>query len=684
MNYTNILLRHNFIAVPNGESQVGPEALATVMMNLSHYGYGLSQEAYQAVSKLEAGVFAAWWEEVEKELKSITGADRKMADFVVYKNFPAEVLSKSEADYWVPQLLMYWGFPNEYFTETVQPREKLKEQPDIKVLRKAKVSTLKDIMGSYLKSPSRWKDQELEDVLFLTEDYVINLAKLSFKENMVQLANVLMQRGQKVHLNTATDVLRLAVGMSDGDISLREKVKFKSFKKSERRFLLSMLETSHNLSEDMARRAEVWKRFLHNLHPGDYKSKYPNVVETMAGLYLGALDTFNGKVERLILNRESKVLDLLEDRPGEFRRRLTHMISLFGDQAVKSFCQDKVLDKLTAYQLVSLRSHLETVNTRQFRTFPPKGNWNKLQVKEDPNERIANKHSANVELALGKALAKRLPKVAVLDENTKKIKLPSNGGDTGTFTRGTVFPIPDGIKFIRTASYWKCKRDGGNVWFDNGWNFFNQDWESAGAICWDAPKFKDGMAAFSGDPTNTKDIEGRACQLIDLYLDKLQSIGVRYAVWNVLCFSSIPFSQAEEVFAALQWGEDAQKGELFDPSRNQLAFPLTGDQLTKFVCLIDLKEREMVYLDANLKGQTGSAQRNSSVLEKTMPAFMEYLEALPSVHDLFRNSVDPDQSNTHILYSDKDVKLHNIAAYVFKPENKENKYKVMDLNGLLT
>lgn len=684
MNNTNLLLRHNYVAVPSGNDVAGQEALATVMMNIAYYGFALSTEAYKAVAKLDATELALWWSALESELKHVTGASKKMGDFVVYKNFPSEVLSKSEADYWIPQILMYWGFPNEMFTEPVKPREKMNEVKKASVLHLAKNDTMKNILSSYVCAPARWKDQELQDVLFLSQNLPVNLAKMAFKENLVLLASSLMSNGREINITTATDVLRLAAGLSDGDVSLREKVKFKSFKKPVRRFLLSSMDRCNNLSEDMARRPELWKRLIHQLHPGDYKRSYPNVVAAMDSLYKDSLETFNSKVESLILEKNPKVLEILSTRPGDFRRRLVHMLDVFGDKAANAFISDKVLSGLTTAQIVSLRSAIGMANYREHRVFPPKGNWNKLQIGK--SRMVQTEHVDKISKALGKVLSARVPLVKVLDPKTSMIKLPSNDGEVG-YTRGTTFPIPDNVQFIRSASYWECKRNG-NVWFDNGWNFFDYNWDSKGVISWRNTKYGNGAAAFSGDPTNTKDTKGRACQLIDLYLDKLFAQGVRYAVWNVLCFSRIPFSQAEEVFAALQWGEDAKKGKLFEPSRCQLAFPLKGEQLTKFVCLIDLMDRKMVYLDANLKGSTGAADDNQDILEKTMPAFMEYLDTLPSVHDLFAESVDNRTgrctSDIHVLYSDKDTELKDVPAYVFKPENKENKFKPVDLNNILS
>jgi len=678
-NNTNILLRHNFVAVPSGSDKVGEMSLATVMVNLSYYGYGLDVGAYQAVSKLSPSDFSTWWNKLETELKDLTGASRKMGNFVVYKNFPKEVLDKSEAEYWIPQILMYWGFPNEYFTQPVVPRDKMSKQKRPRILRLAKSNTLDNIFNSYLASSARWKDQDQEDVLFLADSLPVNLAKVGFKKNMIILATWMMNNNKQQKLSSATDVLRLAAGLSNGDISLRTSFKFISFKKPVRRFLLGLLNNCNNLEEDVARRPELFKRLFHQLHPGDYKKRFPKVCSVNDDLYNDRLETFNSKVEQLLLDNKTKALDLLSERPGDFRRRLVHTVDLFGNKAVKAFTKDKVLDKLTTNQVVFLRTYLETVNTRLNRVFPPRGNWTKAQVGEA--RWVEEKHVKNLTEALTKVLEKRLPKVKVLDEATRNIKLASNDGEVSPYARGTAFPIPEDVDFIRSASYWAFSSYG-NIWYDNGWNFFASDWKQMGAICWDKPNYGNGSAAFSGDPTSSKTADGKACQLIDLYPAKLKQMGIRYAVWNILCYSNKSFSEAQDVFAALQWGNGAQTGKLFEPSRNQLAFPLKSESKTKYIALLDLHTNQMIYLDANLKGNVSSASTNSSTLEKMMPPFMEYLNSLPSVHDLFRQSVD-SKSNLQVLYSDKDIELKDVSAYVFKPENKNNKYQPMDLNGLL-
>lgn len=679
---TNILLRHNYIELPKVHGKVSSqEAIATIAMNIAYYGYGLSQEAFKALGKLESVSLVDWWQELETELKRITAADKEMSKHMVYKNFPNEVLDKTAMEYWLPQILIYWGFPKELFAQTEVERPKLAENKKLVVLHLSNDSTLKNILTSYLKSPAAWKKEQFADVLELNSMYNANVGDVVFKENMVALASNLLKNGKQISVNTATDVLRLGAALSDGDHSLKEKVKFKSFKNAWRRMLLNTLENCKNLNEDLARRPEVWKRFLHGLHAADHKKKFPKVNTAIQDLFADKLETFNSKVEKLLIDKDAKVLDLLASRPGEFRRRLVHTIDLFGEKASKAFVKKEVLNGLTTHQVVSLKTYLETKNSRSNRVFPPKGNWSKVQIVEATP--VSQKNLDVAIKGLKKVLVERLPKVKVLSPDTKGVKLPSNGGEVSKYNRGTEFKIPDSAKFVRVASYWQATQ--GTVWFDNGVNFFDKDWKAQGTIAWNCPQYKVGnvmAAAFSGDPLNSRTAEGKATQVIDIYMDDMPK-NVRYAVWNILCYSRIKFSQAEEVIACLQWGENRETGKVFEPSRSQLVLPLKGDSLTKYICVVDLQERKLIYLDANLKGNTQSAAQNEATLSKVMPAYMEYIHALPSVHDLFAGSVSAD-SDIQILYSDKDVDLQECKAYVFKTENEKNKFEQLDINKMIS
>lgn len=616
---------------------------------------------------------------------AVTGDDKPMNDHVVYKNFPAEVLAMDEADYWLRQTLMYWGLPNALFTEPEASREPLDEPVALKVLQLADEATLGEIYRAHLRRPARWTTGQWDEVRHLAPRFhgLAPVQSVPFKENQVRLAALLVGFGEAPDLRTATDVLRLAVAMSDGDVTLRESAKLRRFSRKERRALLSMLEGASNLDEDVARRRERFKRLFRALRPGDYASRFPRAVAAYDLLYRAApIATFEADIERLLAARDPIALERLAQRPGVMLRRLHQCLLLLGSDAAGAFA--RVMPKLTTMQLLRVLRHLETDHTRRFRTFPPRGNWTKLQIQEArPHRAIARKIRQALVADLETEIERRVRvnvQAVRLDPRTARIKLQTNDSDLSPYGRGTVFPIPPRVTFLRTASFWESGPTRQNLWYDNGWSFFDETWQPLGVCCWTQIAF--GKAAvFSGDPTNSKDLEGRACQLIDLYLDELSGAGVRFAVWNILCYSHRAFDDAVEVHAALQWGEEPQQGKLFEPSRCQLSFPVRGKSLTKYIAYVDVIRREMIYLDANLYGRVWSAAANTKALAKIMPALVEHLDSLPSVHDLFRRVPKSDEG-VCVAYDDADLMIEN-TAYVFRPVNQNNDYEPFDLSLLL-
>jgi hypothetical protein len=718
MNNQKVLVANNYIAIPVSnvalDSAVAQDIslVTTIVSNMAYYGFVPSMEAVEALQKLNKDELAAFWKSTEATLKELTGASKNMDDFVVYKNFPKEVLEKSQAEYWMAQILMYWGLPNEIFTQKAEDREPMLEKMKLKVLALAKDNALEKIFSSLKTNTARWSDVQTDHAKYLVgalKVKTVNVDEFIFKENGIVLANQLLKSAMPmdlpqtvlatalknkgitpkspvlkdivdVKMSNATDVLRLAAAMSEGDVSLREKVRFKKFKRNERKFLLEILENTKNLVEDCTLRPEVWKKLLAALHPGDYK--FEKVQKAYDILYRGDFTTFNGQVDANVKKLDVSALKLLQTRPGEFVRKLHHMYSLYEMKAVEAFIP--VIEKLKTIQLLKLDSYVLTVNNRNQFIYPPKGNWTKAQFAMNKKKPFSSEAVSALHKAISDELAKRLngkfPNGVDLDLNVDNIKLQTNDQKLASYGRGTVFSIPENMKFIRTASYW-ANQSYGNTWFDNGWNFFDENWNSVFTCCWDSTSHIDSGAVFSGDPTNSKDMKGRACQMIDLYLDKLQAAGVRYAVWNVLCYSGVPFDKADDVLATLQWGEEPQAGKLFEPSRAQMVFPLKGASKTKYVAYIDVVERKLVYMDANFSGSVHSATNNAAGLSQKMPAFVEYLKSLPSVADLFSHA---QKGSMPVWFEDEGKSIEvDGKAFVFKPVNPENKFTQVDLSEIL-
>ncbi|MEV4510050.1 hypothetical protein AB0K00_13935 [Dactylosporangium sp. NPDC049525] len=677
-----VLIARDLIALPAAGTPAAQAAsLATVAANIAHYGFALSARAYAALGEAGEEQLRDWWAGVEPVLAALTGDDKRMAEFVVYKNFPAEVLAMDEVEYWTRQILMYWGLPNHLVTEDAVERAPLGDLPAPRVLHPADDAALPRILDGLFALPARWTDAQWDDVAALVHGPV-DLAEVSFVDNRIRLAVRLLETGVAARVGTATDVLRLAVALSGGDPGLRTTHRLRRFSRAERRYLLGMLEGATHLLDDVARRREPFKRLLFALHPGDYRDTFPRVVEVHHVLYTGVpVGGFATDVERLLAERDPAAAELLATRPGEYARRLHQLILVFGTAPGV----ETVVPRLTTLQLLKLQRHLQTVDARQWRMFPPRGNWSKAQVVEADERRQLPRAPRDAVLAvIGAELTRRLAGVGpvALDPATAKVKLPTNDAELAPYGRGTVFDIPAGVRFVRTASYWASGPTGTNIWYDNSWNFFDAGWSPVGECCWDRVRFRD-AAVFSGDPTNSKDLAGRACQLIDLYLDELAGTGVRYAVWSLLCYSRRTFAEATDVHAALQWGEEPQQGTLFEPSRTTLSFPVRGANLTKFIAYLDLARRELVYLDANLRSRVQSASHNGTLLAETIPAYLEYLESLPSVHDLFRPA-PADPTGMPVRYDDADAAIDGGPAYVFRPSNQDSVFDPVDLGRMLS
>lgn len=692
LNAANVLLTQmGYASVPieASEKPADNTQLGTVLASMAYYGYAPSVTMMDRMRRLSVEVLADFWRALDPLLAEITADNRDISDFVVYKNFPREVLEMSEAEYWVRQIIMYIGFPNELVTEVAEDREPLTEKLDLKTLEVSPSDPATMMIDYLVAKRTEMTPREISACHALLENCdqrTFDLSEFGFRANGARFAAYLIDHGEghRVRTSSATDVLRIALVLSDMDPMMRTKPWFSPFTRAERRSLFAFLEGCSDLVEDFARNREVWKRLLSRLHPGDYN--VPRVQAAYNELYNGATERFNARLERGFANEDEGVLELLKTRPGMFMRALNQAYKVFGFKAVVAF--KGILHELTVDQLLRTVRYLEC-RDNQLRLIRPSGNWEKSQV-------IAKTVHFDADAATGLArdlraeVARRmnaaLPEGVDLDPEVITVNLPSNGQEIDV-GRGTEIDLGDDVRFIRSASYWKMPGHG-NVYFDNGWNFFQADWRPMGAVCWNTEQFpfrkceKNRVGAiFSGDPTVSKDMEGRGAQMIDLYLDNLAEQGVAYAVWSIMCFSKKSFNQAEDVVATLQTGVEPQEGKLYEPGRAQISLPVKGDNMTKFMAYIDVARRKLIVMDCALPAVVESANAipTRKSLQDRMPAFMAYADMQPSIADLFEGV---KAGSIPVRKSDKEMAVVG-KGYVFKSVNPESKIDAFDLEALL-
>lgn len=662
-------------------------SVATLVCNMAYFGYKPHVEVIHAMKACSDAVLGDFWNDLKSAMASVKKTDVGMEQFVVYKNFPQEVLSQTEQEYWDQQIKIYSGeLAQEDAGEEVKERAELTVLESLAVLRLSEESSLELIYKKLVSKKSSWGEDEKNQIQVLSDCLqlsALNIADFGFKENAMQVFSAIVQDEKrraetKLVIADATDVIRLAVALSGGNIQEWGTTRFKSFSRGIRRILMTLLEESKNLEQDVSQHQEVWKRFFAMLHPSDFKMLKVNYVYDK--LYNGKIKTFASVVDLHLQSKNYDVFEYLAYRPGEFLRRFMAIYEVFGDSAVSTFIP--IMKNLSVRQLLWFKRYITTLNTRKKMLYTPKGNWSKVQVSD--NKRVIDAKSAEllctkINETVSRKINQVYPQGFAVEPEMSDVKLASNGQYMSHYGRGTKFDIPENVKFFRLASYWQNDK---HCWFDVGVNYFTEDWTAVGATCWNSTHLGK-WSIFSGDPMNSSELKGRACQMIDIYPQQRPN-NVRYGVWNILAYSNIAFSESTEVLGTLQWGEEAETGKLYEPSRAQLVFNLKNNSKTSYLAIIDFKENKLIYLDLGMKGNVSSAASNSAVLQANMPAVMEYLNAIPSVADLleFNHSAE----GVPVVYSDKNavLKLKDKPAYVLRPENDKSEFVQINFDELLS
>lgn len=731
MNYSTILLKRNFISIPENFSadNLSDAEFITIINNFSYYGYMLSLESLNTLKKLDRNTAISFIKETIEGLKVVTSEDKNMGDFVVYKNFPKEVLNMSDDVYWIKQILMYIGFDKSIFTEEVEARNDcLDEIKKYKVLSNVKSDFYHTIMNDLISTSNSWSEDQEETANFIYNEFSFNvdLNLFNFKLNGLKLILNNIEKNKNFKIVNATDVLRLAVLMSGGNPMLKNYT-LKSFKRPERRFLLELLNNTNNLVADIFLNKKVWKTFLRLLHPNDYNFK--NVIEAQDIVYNNKYKTFNSSLESLIQNKDPAVFNLIKSRSGLFSNMLYSLYSIFGVQSFKEFIT--VIDQVDTKKLLKLKVFFNHVNDRKKSIYSAplkkmikvdfnqiklskkeinqtidlntsvellKDKFNQSSIKEETflnneseefikKDKVIVKKSdlklllSAIDAELKFRLLDKLGHDVFVDENTKFIKIKDNDSSLNNFGKGTVFHIPENINFIRTASLWK-KNNSSSHWIDNSINFYDKNFNILEACCWNS--HRNTYAAFSGDPV-INNSEPTACQMVDIYINDALKNNARYAVWSALSYNNINFSEYDDSVLNVQFGEEKQDGQLFEPSRSVISFHLANQNVkNKVMAVFDLELRTVTFLDQTIPNlSVRSATENCKQIKDFLVYNFENIQNSPSLHDLL-SVIHNDKSENKVIYSDKDITLNKDKKhFVFLTENQENNTELYNLESFI-
>lgn len=686
MKKNEILLKNGLIELnkmTNDKTVASKESLATIIANFAYFGYVPSKEIVEELETFSEEDLNAFWNKQDAIFRSFFCNFLSAKEGVVYKNFPKEVLNKTESEYWISQIFMYLGLEKEFFTEDEEEREEqLVSVLKLKVINKANSESLKTIYTKFINKKNSLLPDEQEQLGFLLDHLnvmEINISHIPFKMNGVFLAKKIYERKGVVSVNNLTDLFRFAASIGAPQNNVNERISYFKFSRAERKQILRLFLTLDltKFDEDVAMRPESFKALFKSLRAGDYAWAKP-VSVLYDRLYNKKVKSAKAKA----LGKAKIDFNVMKSRAGMFVRAFHEAYEREPENTIKHMLE--ALNSLDISQLLKFKKYVGQVNKTYCFIAKPKSSWELAKPIVNDKVYIKDQHIKVLVDEINTIIKSRLenvfPNGILKGEDLNLIKLPSNDQEVD-LGRGTIKRIPLEAKYLRSATMWDANDHRDNVWFDNGWNFISlSKGKLDSALCWNQVNSEFGC--FSGDPVVNYLENKIGTQIIDLDLEKLrENTDIDYAVWSVLSYNNINFNAFKKVYACVQFLENQMEGELFEPVNLEMQMELKGNAKNKIVLVVDIKNNQMIILDQPFpKLSTKSAYYNKAKIREFLDHVLKNLKFIPSVFDLVENVKDGD---VPFVVSDENLEIKEGSAYVFKKENVENKFDDILLDELL-
>jgi hypothetical protein len=638
----DICLRKLSGLVVNTKLRNNPQLAFSLNAEMMRLGFVMTSGLVKAISTIPAENICLLATQCIDSLKKMVGAD---VDYTpMYPNFPAQVMEMSEFGLYVNAFTHYWTY-GEWKPEYHKLPKKfdLSEFTNFKTISLLEEEQFMGLFPTLLSSNDSLSSEDKEVVEYFLNNYkeLSYPENIPYKETVCLVAGNALKKGMDIsHLvKTATDVLRVVTYINDGDISLTSNTKFKSLPRAQRSHLAKVLEKVAT-EEDIQRHRNKWNKLFHNLHIGDYSEK----------LYLMAhkvrnnvkIATFNSKVQALVNEGSfTGAANLLKERPGDFARRLDHLLRNDSEGKVAADFIDTI-PSISTRVLMQLIGHFRGRNVAGKRVVFPKGNTQKAILIPKIDKDIVGSDAIAIVSGISKNLTDRFANLKPLgkvwvDPWLRKCPLPAQQRSTSkglrTVARGTHLPIENNsVNTLRFFIYW-IGQD-----IDLSATLHDESFKMIERVAYTNLKSEKYQACHSGDIVRAS--KG-ACEFIDITIDKAYENGIRYVCMNVLVFAGPNFSEHEKCHVGWMGRAKPQSNEIFDPKTVVSKIDLTCDAKNVIPVVFDLKTREAIWTDLTttrgvMYGEwaiVNNVEANKAKIEEVLQAITT-LENKPTLFDL--------------------------------------------------
>ncbi|RHU48661.1 TerD family protein [Coprococcus sp. TF11-13] len=629
-----LLRRKNKVILGIGTAKVANDrCITTIMKNIEELGYTFSREVFDVLRTYSVNELTEFYLELKAALMKLKGAN--VVYMPMYADFPKGVMDAHFSELYINAMVHYWSdgilYPKNH-RKRVNDRLPLFDETKVKVLQLGSEADVRQIFDNICTSRTSISRTDREDVAYLFETENMKLPdNIPHKENAAYISALYLQKnplarvsGLRKYIKTATDVLRLVTAMSDGDVSLAENTRYRSFSRRQRRMIMELLSGCPNIEEDMLRYKERWIRIGERIHPSEfdcsrYTLAYDRAINAFDKLRNNRkIETFAGKVEfDLAYGEYESALAELVKRPGELARRLDQLLRVAHKESViRSFAS--VAEKVSTPVLLQVREHfLHRAEQADVRVFFPKGSLAKCHSERNNLPDIDEKYCQEViricENALVKIYGQREPMGKVyLSEDYRNYVVPFSQRSASkamkTIVRGSRLPMDSQTNAVRAFIWWtnmdKCdleSYDDGRVDIDLSAAIFDENWNYMEHVSYTNLKSAKYKACHSGDIVNGGPVDGDGVsEFLDVDVDSVVRCGARYVVYQVYSFTCQTY--ADMPHAMFGWMEraDVDSGEIYEPKMVEQKLDLTAGSMVCIPVIFDCVKREFIWCDMNM------------------------------------------------------------------------------------
>lgn len=673
------------------QSKTEKALVVSGLKNVQALGFTFSKELIEKAFHFTRDEFTAFYGFLIPALKELVGAD--VSYNPMYPNFPQQVAKASDIELFINAIVHYWSFGTLIPEYEKNERLPLIDDNKMAVLSVGSHDDLMTIFTNLVESKTSISEQDKEDIetiILACPDYTTYLPDtIPLKENVAFVGKLIIEKAPiksadsiGKYFKTATDVLRLVTALSDGDISLASKTKYRNLRRVERRMIMDLLTGCGNITEDLFRYQYEWIRVAEILHPFEYKkAKYSNVNAAFNTLRNEKKPLmFAGKVQAAITAKDMReAATLLKVRPGEFARQLDKLVRDADNPNYIVNCFKEVATEISTPVLLQVRQHfigrMENDN-QPVRVFFPKGNLAKAMVIRNELPKINSNVCKNVARICREALIEQykekdfLGKVYI-DEDFKNYLVPfsqrSASKAVKTIVRGSKLPIKEDATAVRGFIWWTNTDKTRNSWdesrvdIDLSATIYDENWQYVDRVSYTQLRSAKYRAYHSGDITNGGNVNGDGvAEFIDVEIDAVAKNAGRYIVFQVYSYTQQHFSTLPNCRFGWMEREDVNSGEIFEPQTVEMKIDLTADSTVAIPVIFDCVERKFIWCDMNL--QNASSRFYGNNLESNLHGVTATCYGLThlnkaNIYDLImmnaiaRGSIVTDRNEADIIFS---------------------------------